>query len=284
MTMSTNIELGDTKLRYASIAEARTMTGLRLVLGNYTIPGPWRESCKALFYVKQIPYVPVCTGDAGTSDVAMGMQGSQTELMAWTGQASQPVAVWNDERPRSSWIDQLNLAERLQPDPPLIPAGIADRMLMFGLVNEIAGEYGLGWLKRLLTIDHHLTSLASGAEGREFFEFLGRKYGYTPELAAAAPGRIVEILGTLDAQLAAQQRAGRRYLVGDAISAADIHWATFCGFFDPLPPECCPMTSAFRAPHLYGTDNPDIARALTPALLAHRDFIYDAHLEMPIVF
>ena len=84
------------------------------------------------------------TGDAGVSDLKMGMDGSQSELRAWTGQSSQPVAIWNDERPRSSWIDQLNLAERLQPDPSLVPAALSDRSLMFGLINEIAGEYGLG--------------------------------------------------------------------------------------------------------------------------------------------
>ena len=145
--MSTIIELTDTHLSYASIADARSMTGLRLVLGNYAIPGPWREACKSLYYVKGIAYTAVVTGNAGASDAAMGMQGTQSELMAWTGQSSQPVAVCNDERPRSSWIDQLNLAERLQPATPLIPAVLADRMLMFGLVNEIAGEYGLGSLQ-----------------------------------------------------------------------------------------------------------------------------------------
>lgn len=282
--MATHIALTDTKLDYASIAAARSMTGLRLVLGEYTIPGPWREACKSLFYVKGVPYTPTVTANAGAADAAMGMQGSQSELQAWTGQSSQPVAVWNDERPRASWIDQLNLAERLQPDPPLIPAAIDDRMAMFGLVNEIAGEYGLSWQKRLLSIDAQLTSLPAEAEGREFFAFMGRKYGHTPALAAAAPARIVTMLGALADRLAAQQRAGRRYLVGDALSAADIHWATCCGFFAPLPPDLCPMATDFRGPQLYGTSHAEIAQALTPALLAHRDFIYEQHLELPIVF
>jgi hypothetical protein len=42
------------------------------------------------------------------------------------------------------------------------------------------------------------------------------------------------------------------------------------------------MADAFRG--AYGNRDPRIAAALTPALLAHRDFIYDTHLEMPMVF
>jgi hypothetical protein len=56
-------------------------------------------------------------------------------LYEWTAQRSAPVAIWNDERPRSTWIEQLYLAERLQPFPALIPASIADRALMFGYAN-----------------------------------------------------------------------------------------------------------------------------------------------------
>ena len=281
--MSAIIQLSDTKLEYVSIATARGMSGLRLVLGNYTLPGPWREACKGLFYVKGLAYTPVVTADAGASDLAIGMDDTQSELLAWTGQASAPVAVWNDERPRSSWGDQLNLAERLNPDPPLIPAKISDRVLMFGLINELAGENGIAWEKRLLMVHGPLSSLPPGAEGRAFFEFLGAKYGYTPARAATAALRIVEILTTFDAQLTAQKNAGRHYLVGDRFSAVDIYWATFCGLIDPMPPARCPMANAFRG-SAYGNDNPDVARALTPALLAHRDRVYEQHLELPIVF
>lgn len=281
--MAATILPTDIKLDYVSIAAARNMSGLRLVLGAYSIPGPWREACKGLFHVKGIPYTPVVTADEGKSDLAIGMDGSQSELIAWTGQASAPVAIWNDERPRSSWIDQLNLAERLNPEPPLIPSNISDRILMFGLINELAGENGIAWVKRLLMVHGPLTNMPPGAEGRAFFEYLGSKYGYTPALAAAAARRIVDILNTLDAQLASQKRAGRHYLVGDRFSAVDIYWATFCGLINPMPPERCPMATSFRG-GAYGNDNPEVARALTPALFAHRDVVYDQHLELPIVF
>jgi hypothetical protein len=51
----------------------------------------------------------------------------------------QPVVVWNDEPPRSTWIQQLYLAERLQPTPALIPESIDERMAMFGYCNEHVG-------------------------------------------------------------------------------------------------------------------------------------------------
>lgn len=282
--MSTTIALHDTHLEYFSIAQARDMAGLRLVLGKYAIPGPWREACKGIFYVKGISYAPVVTGNAGAADAAMGMHDTQSELRAWTGQSSQPVAIWNAERPRASWLEQLNLAERLQPDPPLVPRHSAERMLMFGLINEIAGEFGLGWSKRVLTVDGQLRNLAGDADGLKFFEFMGGKYGYTQALATAAPQRIATILETLDAQLAVQQRAGRRYLVGETLSALDIHWAVHCGFLQPLPAALCPMASAFRHPDIYGNGDPLIAAALSPALIAHRDFIYAEHLELPVRF
>ncbi len=281
--MSAHILPSDTQLDYVSIATAREMSGLRLVLGQYTIPGPWREACKGLFHVKGLAYTRVVTADAGKPDLAIGMGGSQSELMAWTGQSSAPVAIWNDERPRSSWIDQINLAERLKPEPTLLPSTISDRIAMFGLINELAGENGIAWEKRLLMVHGPLSTMAPGAEGRAFFAHLGAKYGYTPAAAAAAAQRIVAILNTFDAQLANQKRAGRQYLVGERFSAVDIYWATFCGLIDPMPAERCPMATSFRG-GAYGNDNPDVARALTPALLAHRDKVYEQHLELPIAF
>lgn len=277
------IELSDIKLNYVTIAEARRMSGLRIVLGAYPIPGPWRESCKGVFWVKGLRYTPVKSANADASDLAIGMNGSQSELIEWTGQSSAPVVAWNDELPRSSWIDQLNLAERLQPEPPLVPTDIDERMRMFGLANELLGENGLVWVKRLLMVDGPLKSLAANDPQRGFFEFLGQKYGYTPAAAERAALRIIDILHALDAQLKTQRAAGRRYLVGERLSALDIYWAACCAILDPMPAERCPMADAFRAGP-YGNSDPRIDAALTPALRAHRDFIYDTHLELPVVF
>ncbi len=272
----------DIKLDYVHIATARTLPGLRLVLGAYAIPGPWREACKALFEVKGIAYIPVRTSNRGASDIDFGRDGTQSELSAWSGQSSAPVAVWNDERPRSSWFDQINLAERLNPEPPLVPADIELRLRMFGLINEIAGENGFGWAKRLYLAHHALTSQPVGSSDYRFWEVLAAKYHYSPAGGAAATARMIEILRILDATLAAQRRRGSRYFIGDAFSALDIYWATFCAIMQPLPPDLCPMATNYRP--AYTNDDPDIAVAITPALLDHRDFIYNEHLTLPIVF
>jgi glutathione S-transferase len=276
------IELRDVKLNYITIAKARAMSGLRIVLGAYPIPGPWRESCKGVFYVKGLKYVPVRTRNDGSSDLALGMDGTQTELIEWTGQTSAPVVAWNDERPRSSWIDQLNLAERLAPNPPLIPVDIDERARMFGLANELLGENGLVWVKRLLMVDGPLKSLSADNPQRAFWIFLGEKYGHSPAAAELAAQRIEAVVRAFANQLRAQQARGKRYLIGDRLSALDVYWAACCGVLDPMPPERCPMADAFRG--TYGNTDPRIDKALTRELRAHRDFIYDEHLEMPIVF
>ena len=86
--MTMQVELDDVKLDYASIAEARKMSGLRLVLGAFTVPGPWRESCKGIFHVKGIPYTPAVSASEGRSDLEFGKDGADAELRAWTAQSS----------------------------------------------------------------------------------------------------------------------------------------------------------------------------------------------------
>ena len=276
------IEFTDLRLNYIPIAEARRMKGLRIVLGAYAVPGPWREACKGVYHVKGLKYVPARTGNEGTSELTMGMSGTQSELIEWTGQSSAPVVAWNDERPRSSWIDQLNLAERLAPEPPLIPADVDERARMFGLANELLGENGMVWEKRLLMVDAPLKSLAAGDPQRPFWIFLGNKYGYSPAAAERAAQHIEGVVTAFADQLKSQQARGRRYLVGDRLSAVDIYWAACCAILDPMPPDRCPMADGFRG--AYGNTDPRIEKALTRELRTHRDFIYDEHLEMPIVF
>ena len=170
--MADKIALSDIKLKYATIQEAKSMPGLRLILGANSVPGPWREACKGIFHVKKIPYTPVASA---------GQDGSQRELTELTAQSSAPVALWNDERPRSTWIEQLFLAERLQPEPALIPANADDRVAMFGISNEICGENGLGWNRRHLLIDSTVSNPKTDPKTREFWRRFGGKYLYSEE-------------------------------------------------------------------------------------------------------
>ena len=267
------IGIDATTIQYASIEDAKKMSGLRIVLGNYAVPGPWREACKGVFYVKKIPYTPV---------VAASFDGNDKELKEWTAQSSSPVAIWNDEPPRSKWFEQLYLAERLEPNPPLIPDSVEDRMLMFGYCNEICGENGFGWSKRLMMVHSVLTNPDVDDGTKAFWTGFGNKYGYSPEAAEAAPERIATIIRSLASQLEQQQSNGRKFFIGNQLSALDIYWAPFAALIDPLPEEKCPMATAFRG--FYENSDPTIAAAISPALLKHRDFIYEEYLELPIVF
>ena len=280
--MADDITFDDIKLHYASIAAAREMDGLRLVLGAYTIPGPWRESCKCLFDVKGIAYTSVRCSNEGAAETRFGADGSHSELLAWTAQSSAPVAIWANERPRASWIDQLNLAERLAPAPQLVPADFETRLRMFGLINEIAGENGLGWNKRLLLIHQALQSAEPGSAEHQFWQVLGAKYLYTPAVGVAAKARMIELLLKLDDELTRNRALGSRYFLGANLSALDIYSACFYALLEPLPPELCPMASSYRP--AYRNADPDIEQAMGSALKAHRDFIYREHLRLPIVF
>ena len=76
--------------------------------------------------------------------------------------------------------------------------------------------------------------------------------------------------------------AGREYLVGEGLSAVDLYWATFCAIVRPLPPEVCPMPGFLRAG--YAGTTPAVDAVLDPALLAHRDLVYERHLSLPMDF
>jgi hypothetical protein len=271
--MSEEIGMDQITLEYTSIEDAKTMSGLRLVLGAYPIPGPWREACKAFFYVKKIPYTAV---------EAASLSGDDRALKEWTSQSSAPVAIWNDERPRSTWTEQLSLAERLESTPSLIPANIDDRVEMFGYCNEIGGENGFGWSKRLLMVHSMLTNSQIDEGTRAFWGGFGDKYGYSPEAAEAAPGRMAEILRTLGAKLEQQRAKGSKFFIGNQLSALDIFWSTFAALVDPMPPEKCPMATGFRG--FYENADQTVAAAISPLLLEHRDSIYREYLELPIVF
>ena len=105
-------------IEYIEVADAIGRDGLRLVLTT-GVPGPWGESAKGVFTVKSIDYVSV-RQTAMTVDPV---------LMEWTRQSSAPVAIYDAERPRSGWAEILFLAERLQPDPCLIPEDPRERAL-----------------------------------------------------------------------------------------------------------------------------------------------------------
>ncbi|MFA7440926.1 MAG: hypothetical protein WCZ66_08130 [Sphingomonadaceae bacterium] len=247
---------------WASVDAARAASGLRLVLGR-AIPGPWSVAARAIFELKGIPYIAV-PHDAGMPN---------DEVREWTGQASAPIAVLDNDRPRANWSEILLLAETLQPEPPLIPADPRQRMEMFGLAHEICAEDGLGWVLRAL-----LFAMQAEA-GSLAMPTLLAKYGSRHTIAHYSR-RLNEVIGLLAELLTAQKCVGSRYFVGDRLSAADIYWAAFSNLLHPMAPEACIMPDFVReipaqiAPHLLAP--------LSPALIAHRDYVVDTYIQTPI--
>jgi glutathione S-transferase len=251
---------------YVSVAEAIPMRGLRLVLTR-GVPGPWGEAAKAILHVKKIPYVRVAQ-IAGENDDA---------LIRWTGAANAPTAMYDDERPRSERHAILHLAERLAPSPPLLPGDVEQRALCLGLANEVAGELGFGWCRRLMLLQ---VNDATPPAVRQMLETLAARYASPDFPPARAAERCAEIMRALARRLHAQRARGSDYLLGDALTVADLYWATFAVMLQPLPEAKCPMGSAQRA--MYTARDPVLTAALDPILLEHRDRIYDRHLELPV--
>ena len=253
--------------QYVSVEDAMKSGGLRMVVVG-GVPSPWGEAAKGFLHIKKIGWA------------AVRLVYDSEPLNAWAGQRSGPVAIYEQERPRSGWADILLLAERLAPSPSLLPADPAERALVFGLGHELCGEAGLGWSRRLQMIHAGLQN-AGGFQER-VAKYLGKKYGYTPELGAASASRVTELLGMLVARLKAQRKAGSRYYVGGALTAADVYSAAFAAMFRPLPPEQCKMDPATRA--AFDTRDAPTDAALDPILFEHRDMMYAQHLELPLAF
>ncbi len=254
--------------RWLDVDEARTTRGLRLVI-TVGVPGPWGEGAKGLFHVKGIPFARVAQAPGRANEA----------LVAWTGESNAPQAVYDDEPPRNRWNDLVLLAERLAPEPRLVPEEAGLRATLFGLLHELCGEDGFGWNRRQLLFAP-VMDLPEEHPARASATAMATRYGWSEQAAARAPARCAEIAGLLAERLAAQQARGSEYLIGDSLTALDIYWAAFAALVDPLPEDVCPMSPAMRA--AYGMKNEVIEAAVTPELLAHRDLVYQRHLELPI--
>jgi glutathione S-transferase len=254
-------------MKYLSVEEGRVLPGLKLVL-TAGVPGPWGEAAKAIFKLKGLAYAAIAQEGGGEN----------AALREWTGHANAPTAVNGEEPPVSDSLDILYLAERLAPSPRLIPPDAAERAAMFGIVREIIGREGLGWERRHMMLAPMMQS-ASPPEG---IRRLAARYGYTDAAASRAPVACARILDFLVKTLGRQRERGSRYFVGDALSAADVYWACFSNMFAPLPPAACATPPWMR--QVWERTGPEIGAALAPALLEHRDFVFERHIGLPLDF
>jgi len=257
--------------RFISIAEARAASGLRMACLR-AIPSPWTEAAKGIFHVKGLH----CQYAAQSADeVAVEKAGGENAIAAWAGDSSIPVVAFENEPLRTGYEEILLLAERLAPEPSLIPEDPRERAKMFGLSREVCGELGVGWCLRLLMLkasfDHSdETSVPASAAGR-----LAAKYGFNPTDVRQAEDRVAGILGLLDEALG----EGPCFF-GDRLTALDIYWATMANLLTPLDEDLLPMSGYMRK--VYTSRNERLLEALTPALREHQQRIYQDHLELPV--
>jgi glutathione S-transferase len=252
-------------VEFVEFEQARASSGLRMVVVP-RVPSPWGEAAKGILHVKGIPWV------------AVKLDPGNPGLLEWIGCASGPVAMYEDEPPRAGWAEILLLAERLAPEPRLLPRDPFERATAFGLSHEICGELGLGWVRRLESIHAGL----SGDDGfpKPVAHYLADKYGYRADEADAIQPRIVALLNMLAGRLHAQRDAGSSYYMGDALTCVDVYSAAFMALFNPLPPEHCDMPDAMRAAFASASDA--VRSALDPILFEHRDHVYQTYLELPL--
>jgi glutathione S-transferase len=252
-------------VQYVTVEDAIQQRGLRMVVVS-NVPSPWGEAAKGILHIKGIEWA------------AVRLAYDSELLQAWSGHRNGPVAIYNDERPRAGWDEILLLAERLAPEPALLPKDPADRALVMGLAHELCDEGGLGWTRRLQLI--HAGLQGAGGFNERVAKYLGKKYGYRVEDSAVYTPRVIALLHMLAARLKAQRAAGRRYYVGDSLTAVDVYSATFMALFGPLPEEQCKMDPATRA--AFSTLDEETADALDPILREHRDMMYAQYLVQPL--
>jgi len=253
---------------YTSPAEAREMPGMRLAL-TVGVPGPWSESAKKIFEYKGIPYVPVAQIASEPNE----------DLVAWTGIRNAPVAVWEDEPARSNYMDILTLAERIKPEPSLIPEDPEARQICFGISADICGEGGWGWKRRVIMQQRPREDDPKLAV-RLNQKTMRLAYNSSNAEAQIAAEYLARMLDNFAARLTNQQKAGSDYFVGETPTACDIHWACFSALFDPLPHEVNPMPDWLRLS--YGWLGPVLESHKHQILLDHRDMMFERHLGLPL--
>ncbi|HYJ41251.1 MAG TPA: hypothetical protein VEW08_10685 [Steroidobacteraceae bacterium] len=250
---------------YVSVEDAIQRRGLRMVVvGN--VPSPWGEAAKGILHIKGIEWA------------AVRLVYDSEPLKAWAGQRSGPVAIYNQDPPRSGWMQILMLAEELAPKPSLLPLQPTERGRVAALGEKFCGERGLGWMRRLQMA--HAGLQKSGGFPEPIASYLGKKYGYDASVSETYGARVRELLSEVGGVLRAQREAGKPYYLGDTLSAADVYSATFMALFKPLAEEYCRMEPAVRAAFAWLDDA--TAAAIDPVLLEHRDMMYERHLELPL--
>jgi len=249
-------------MRFVPLEEARTAPGWKLVVAAH-LPSPWSEAAKGVLHVE------------GIDAVLVRFSSSDAAVKEWMGWHNVPVLLVPGEPIRTHWSDILEAAARAG-GTPLVPRDPDARARLIGLAHDLLGENGLAWSGRLLAIHRGLVT-----EGKEGFalrvaRYLAPKYGYAPDRVDAARARVRALFDRFAALV-----GGRAYALGDSLTALDVYLATTLGPFAQMPEALCPGFHP-TVRHAFATADPELWDALPTALRAHRDRIYEKHLELPV--
>jgi glutathione S-transferase len=254
-------------MQFVDMETAKTSSGLRLVVVR-RLPSPWSESAKGILLAKGLDFTPVA------------YRSGDVEMERWTGTNNAPVALLDDEPPRSGWAEILLLAERLGGRLSLIPKDPERRAFLFGLGHELLGQDGLAWSGRLLLIEASL--LSDGARGFPLpvARRLAPRYGYRPGCGEHARARVREVCSLLATQLERGRAAGGPWYFGAEPSAVDIYSAATMHMLAPLPEVVCPMLPVIRDGFTWLAE--EMADVVPRALIEHRDHVYGTLLGLPL--
>jgi hypothetical protein len=250
-----------------TLEKALGAPGLRVAPVRGGPPSPWSEFVRACFHVKRIPCSFVDARDADRS---------LTTLKTVTGQQTLPVVFWNDERPRSNWLEQLMLAERISPQPRLLPDAPLERAKIVGLIAALCSEDGFGWHRRVMMIGRLLTEPTFGERERAIGHYLSKKYRHNTDSIEASTKHCEAIV----AAFASLRAAGHDHLSGSTLTALDLAWAAFAALIRPLPENLCPVKPLWR--DLYTWMPAGTPHETVEGLLSFRERIYRQWLVLPI--
>lgn len=252
---------------WLTLEQALLSPGLRVAPVRAGLPSPWSEFVRACFHVKRVPFALV---DAREADRSL------SSIKTLTGQESLPVVFWNDERPRSNWLEQLLLTERISPQPRLLPENPLERARIVGLIAELCSETGFGWHRRVMMIERLLTEPAFGERERAIGQYLAKKYRHNTDSVEQSTQHCEAVVATF----ASLRTASHEYLSGSSLTALDLAWAAFAALIQPLPEDLCPMQPLWR--DLYTWTPTTISRDTVEDLLTFRGRIYRDWLPLPV--
>jgi glutathione S-transferase len=252
---------------YLDLEAARAHDGPVLFVAK-ALPSPWSEAAKGIFHVKKL-------------DVALvRYRSADPETAKASGADNAPVLLCKGQPRRTNWAEILTFAERAG-GVSLLPEDAADRVRLFGVGHEIAGEDGLGYSSRLVMIHGGLATNGAESFPLPVAQFLAPKYGYSKARVSAARQRVADVLGLLHRMLEKSHAEGRTYLLDDRLSALDIYLATFLTPIADVTAEECPdMMPPLRPAFAYLKK--EVGAGLTDILASHRRMILERHLTLPI--